>query len=167
MHYVAWNKIDPSYIGGGRGTWRAARAHTTQMEGVCIRRRRESSRTGMQVRVWVNATRCTRESVNTTNMMCMYLHSHRRAPAECVSVNEKRAEEGCQRARLGSSLNLCERMCICNHSLFECTCQIVRMRGNANVYMYEKVQICKNIYVCKKPTSCRIKAGIYMCAEKK
>jgi len=79
---------------------------------------------------------------------------------------QKRAEEGCQRARLGSSLNLCERMCICNHSLFECTCHIVRMRGNANVYMYKRVEVCKNIYVRKKSTSCRIKAGIYMCAAK-
>ena len=36
-----------------------------------------------------SATKCTRESVNTTNKMCMHSHTHRRARAECVPVKKK------------------------------------------------------------------------------
>ena len=50
---------------------------------------------GMQVRVSVHAPRRMRESVNTTNMMCMHAwaymrwHTHRHAPVECVHVTQK------------------------------------------------------------------------------
>ena len=97
---------------------------------------------------------------------CLHAFTHALASRMCT-CKKKRAEEGQQSARLGSSLSVCECACICNHSHFECSCHNVRMSGNTNVHMYKNVEVYKNNCVCEKPTTCGIKAGIRMCAGNK
>ena len=52
---------------------------------------------------------------------------------------------------------------MCKHSHFECMCHNVRMSENTNVNMYKNAEVYTNKFVCEKPTTCWIKAGICMC----
>jgi len=53
---------------------------------------------------------------------------------------------------------------MCKHSHFECMCHNVRMSENTNVNMYKCAEVYENKCVCEKPTTCGIKASIFMCA---
>ena len=106
----------------------------------------------------VHARECEHNKHDVRARACLHELTH--SSSRMYTCKKKRAEEGQQSARLGSSLSVCECACICKHSHFECTCHNVRMSAN----MYKNAEACKYKCVCEKPTTCGIKAGICMCA---
>jgi len=114
----------------------------------------------------VQARECQHNKHDVRARACLHAFTHTLASRMCT-CKSKRAEEGQQSARLGSSPSVCECACMCKQSHFECTCHNVRMSGNTNVHMYKNVEIYKKRCVCEKLTTCGIKAGICMCAGMK
>ena len=104
----------------------------------------------------VHARECEHNKHDVRARACLHTFTHAEASRMCT-CKKKRAEEGQQSARLGSSLRVCECACMCKHSHFECTCHNVRMSKNTNVNMYKNAEVHRHKCVCEKLITCGIK----------